>query len=164
MPASVVPACVANQPPHSWLRSHVQLLCESFERLVGRPLFPDLLLDADERVDAAHRAAAVLLSHGTEADPLFNYANQRALDLFELNWEQLCALPSRLSAEPGLQSGREALLRQVAERGFIADYSGVRVSRTGRRFRIERAVVWNLIDNDGVYRGQAATFSEWHAL
>ena len=29
------------------------------------------------------------------------------------------------------------------------------------RFRIERATVWNVVDAGGVYRGQAATFSEW---
>jgi hypothetical protein len=47
---------------------------------------------------------------------------------------------------------------------FIDDYSGVRVSSTGRRFLIERATVWNLVDARGAYRGQAAAFSDWTPL
>jgi hypothetical protein len=71
------------------------------------------------------------------------------------------ALPSRLSAEPLHRDERQRLLGEVARRGFIEDYHGVRISRTGRRFRIERAVVWNLADEAGAVRGQAATFDRW---
>lgn len=39
------------------------------------------------------------MSHGLEVDPVFNYANQCALDLFEMTWEDFIKLPSRLSAE-----------------------------------------------------------------
>jgi hypothetical protein len=46
----------------------------------------------------------------------------------------------------------------VGRDGFIDDYAGTRISATGRRFRIERAVVWNLIDAAGVRHGQAAMF------
>jgi hypothetical protein len=34
-------------------------------------------------------------------------------------------------------------------RGFIDDYAGVRIARTGRRFLIQRATVWNLTDDQG---------------
>ncbi|MEA3642760.1 MAG: MEKHLA domain-containing protein [Lamprobacter sp.] len=47
----------------------------------------------------------------------------------------------------------------VAERGFIDDYRGVRVSASGRRFMIEQASVWNLTDAQGRPAGQAATFA-----
>jgi hypothetical protein len=53
------------------------------------------------------------------------------------------------------------LLERVTRDGFIADYSGIRIAASGRRFRIERAVVWNLIDADGTRHGQAATFDCW---
>ena len=43
---------------------------------------------------------------------------------------------------------RARLLETVARRGFIDDYSGVRISKTGRRFRIIRATVWNLLAED----------------
>ena len=45
--------------------------------------------------------------------------------------------------------------------GFIDDYTGVRISASGRRFRIDKAVVWNLVDQEGLYRGQAACFDAW---
>lgn len=41
------------------------------------------------------------------------------------------------------------------------DYAGVRIARTGQRFLIQRATVWNLTDDQGRLGGQAATFREW---
>jgi len=102
-----------------------------------------------------------LLSHNTDQDPLFNYANRTALDLFEFSWDELIGLPSRLSAEPVNQQERERLLARVTTQGFIDDYAGVRISKTGKRFRIQGAIVWNVIDEQGSYRGQAAWFKDW---
>ena len=140
--------------------AHVRLLCESFERLTGQPL----LGVSAERALAAFNAPFVLVSHNTAADPIFNYANRQALELFELTWAQMAALPSRKSAEPVERAERERLMHRVRNDGFIDDYAGIRVTSTGRRFRIEQAVVWNLIDDDGKLQGQAATFANWTFL
>ena len=51
-----------------------------------------------------------------------------------------------------------SLMESVARQGFVDDYSGVRISGGGRRFMITDATVWNLVDEAGVYHGQAATF------
>ena len=59
---------------------------------------------------------------------------------------------------------RAVLLRRVASHGFVEDYRGVRISRTGRRFLVEQATVWNVLDGHGNRRGQAATFSRWTPL
>ena len=56
------------------------------------------------------------------------------------------------------------LLAAVTACGFIDDYSGVRISKTGRRFKIARATVWNLLTEDGRPGGQAAMFNEWEFL
>jgi hypothetical protein len=56
------------------------------------------------------------------------------------------------------------LLSEVSSRGYINDYRGVRVAKNGRRFLIERATVWNLLDESGAPYGQAATFNEWRYL
>jgi hypothetical protein len=40
----------------------------------------------------------------------------------------------------------------------------VRVSKSGRRFIIEKATVWNLLDEVGAPCGQAATFGNWRFL
>lgn len=106
----------------------------------------------------------MIVSHGAEADPRFNFGNRQALSLWEMGIEDFVGLPSRYSAEPEHRDERARLLREVAERGFFADYQGVRASKTGRRFRIERALVFNLSDASGVHRGQAATFRDWTYL
>jgi len=53
---------------------------------------------------------------------------------------------------------------RVRDNGFIDDYSGIRISLNGRRFRINQATVWNVLDEAGAYAGQAATFSSWEFL
>lgn len=105
-----------------------------------------------------------MLSHNTALDPLFNYANAKGLELFEFDWQELTNLPSRLSAEPVNQAKRDEVLAQVAAQGFIANYEGIRISKTGKRFLIRNTIVWNLTDEQGIYRGQAACFSHWDFL
>ena len=116
------------------------------------------------RAEAVFDADFAVLSSGLEADPLFNYANRTALGLFELDWPRLLATPARESAEAENQAKREQLMQHVRDRGFIEDYTGVRVAAGGRRFMIEGATVWNVVDDDGRYYGQAATFSRWRDL
>ena len=95
---------------------------------------------------------------------MFCYGYRMALALFELDFAAFTTLPSRFSAEPLAREERAALLERVSRFGFIDDYAGVRISSTGKRFRIRRATVWNLVDADGTHRGQAATFSAWEAV
>lgn len=90
-----------------------------------------------------------------------NYANTTVLALWETSLPALLAMPSRLTAEPLAQEAREKLLAQVALRGFITGYAGVRISATGRRFKIENVTIWNLTDADGRFSGQAACFDRW---
>jgi len=102
-----------------------------------------------------------VVSHGIETDPILNYGNRMALDLWEMAWEQLVETPSRLTAEPINRAEREWMLEQARARGYIDTYRGVRISGTGRRFLVENALVWNVLDSRGQRIGQAATFSQW---
>ncbi|MDQ3267633.1 MAG: MEKHLA domain-containing protein, partial [Pseudomonadota bacterium] len=97
-------------------------------------------------------------------DPIFNYGNQRALDIFEMSWEEFTVLPSRLSAEKINQKERVKLLDAVSSHGYINNYSGTRISKFGRRFIIRDATVWNLITPDGQFYGQAALIRNWEYL
>lgn len=106
----------------------------------------------------------MIVAHGTEADPVFFYGNRLALDLFEMRFDDFIRLPSRFSAEPLAREARARLLARVGRDGFIDDYAGVRIASSGRRFRIEQAVVWNLLDEAGIIHGQAATFAHWVPL
>ena len=144
---------------------HAGLLGFSFSRLLDRELLPGFSgLSGIEFAQRLFESPAVVVSHGTQDDPIFNYANQAALSLFEMDWEQFTQLPSRKSAEPLNREERARLLDAVTSKGFIDDYSGVRISSTGRRFQIPKAIVWNVVDRAGELVGQAATFSDWEYL
>jgi hypothetical protein len=147
-------------PANDWHLRHVERLLGSFERLTGGPLSHAASCGPRE----IFHAPFVLVSHGTEPEPLFNYGNRAALALFELDWDAYVRTPSRESAEPAERGERERLMQRVREFGFIDDYSGVRIASTGRRFVIERATVWNVFDEAGRLHGQAATFSDWRPV
>lgn len=136
------------------------LIAESFRRLTGG----DLVDPVADLAAGLWTAPRVILAHGTQADPIFFYGNRMALELFELSARALTGMPSRLSAEAPVREERARLLERVSADGYIADYSGVRISATGRRFRIAQAVVWNLIDGAGTVHGQAASFDRWERL
>ena len=114
--------------------------------------------DAAALRDAVWNAPRAIVAHGTEADPIFFYGNRLALQLFEMSFDQFARLPSRLSAEPLARTARARLLEQVSQRGYVDDYSGMRVASSGRRFMITGGTVWNLVDETGIRHGQAATF------
>lgn len=142
---------------------HVALLRDSYRQLTGRDLI-DPGLSPVEAAEALFGAPLALLSHSAAPDPLMTYSNGTGLALFELDWPGLVVMPSRLTAEAPNREERTRLLERVSRDGYIDDYSGVRVSSTGRRFRIHRATVWNVLDAAGERVGQAATFSEWTFL
>jgi hypothetical protein len=148
---------------NAFLAAHVRLLRESLRRLTGLELC-DPSLDDGGAARAVWFAPFVVVSHGTADDPIFNYGNRAALGLFEMGWDAFTSLPSRRSAEAPNRAERARLLAEVTRSGFIRNYSGVRIAKSGRRFRIENATVWNLADDGGTPRGQAAMFAEWSAL
>lgn len=149
-------------PENQYFIQHAQLLTKSFHRLLGYPLVNSNLYETTLGQEL-FQARFALLSHTHAKDPIFNYGNQTALELFEFSWEELITLPSRLSAEPINQTERAKLLEQVTHHGYINNYQGIRISKTGKRFLIRNAIVWNLVD-DGEYKGQAACFSDWEFI
>lgn len=139
------------------------LVTRSYRHWIGRDLLPGLT-GADVLARELFTAPFVLAGHGTEIDPILNYGNQAALTLWEMSWDQFTGTPSRLTAEPVAREERARLLGEVTRNGYIANYSGIRISRSGRRFRIVQATVWNLRDDAGRPAGQAAMFDRWEFL
>ncbi|GBQ40809.1 MEKHLA domain-containing protein [Acidocella aminolytica 101 = DSM 11237] len=141
------------------------LLASSYARLVGAPLIADATQNHDDAVPQAQwlyqDAPFCVLAHNTAADPVFIYANRSAQRCFEYDWDEITLLPSRLSAQAPERSERQRLLDAVTCTGFIDNYRGLRIAKSGRRFWIEKAVVWQLIDEMGAIHGQAALFHQW---
>lgn len=137
-----------------------QFLLNSYRRWIGNELI-ERAGDVTAQAQRLFDASCVVVSHGTEPDPILNYGNQVALDLWEVSWEQLTATPSRLTAEPDNRAERERMLAQARINGYYDGYNGVRISATGRRFMVEQAVIWTVVDMVGSPLGQAATFSRW---
>jgi hypothetical protein len=147
---------------HGWIE-HTQLLLDSFQHWLGRDLVERT---GDWEADAAtlFSAPCVVVSHGTQSDPILNYGNRAALDLWELDIPTLLVTPSRETAESVHRDERAALLARTARDGYVDDYQGIRITATGRRFRIDQAIVWNLMGAAGRRAGQAATFDQWMFL
>jgi hypothetical protein len=143
---------------------HARLIKQSYRQLLGRELIPEAGSD-EEFARLLFHAPFVILSHDTSADPIFNYGNLQALSIYELSWEELSRLPSRMSAEPVTQAERDARLAEVKQKGYIDHYQGIRIAQSsGKRFLIKNTVVWNLLDAEGRYHGQAACVREWEFL
>ena len=138
-------------------------MVDSFHHWTGGHLLgPDTICVSDPQLARRlYEAPFVVVSHGIETDPVLNYGNHAALERWELTWETFTQTPSRFTAEAPAREERARLLEEVTRHGFIANYAGIRISSTGKRFRISEAVVWNLVDFDGKPAGQAATFDRW---
>lgn len=159
-PSNIDAHAICNRP--GWIEQ-TQRILNSYRRLLGRELIERTASPAEDAL-ALFNAPFVVVSHGTQADPILNYANRTALHLWEMDVETITQTPSRMTAEPMHRDERARLLARTARDGFVDDYQGVRISSTGRRFRIEQAIVWNLDDSEGNAAGQAATFSRWTPL
>lgn len=139
---------------------HTQYLLNSFKKLSGQELI-DRSGSLEEQAERLFYSSHVVVSHDTEKDPIFNYGNQAALDLWEFNWAEFTALPSRYSAEPITQAQRDLILNEVKRQGYIPNYRSVRISRSGKRFWVENAIIWTVTNDQDQFIGQAATFSKW---
>ena len=150
-------------PDNCYLSQHAELLISSYHRFTGKDLV-NQKPSSENIYRALFEAPYGVVSHNTEDDPIFNYGNQTALRVFDMDWLAFTNLASRKSAEPVNRVERERLLARVKKNGFIDDYRGVRISSTGKRFRIEEATVWNIVDRRGLYCGQAAVFYRWSEM
>jgi hypothetical protein len=148
---------------HDFYKHHGELLYNTYNNITGKHL-AETKIAGDSRIVDLYNAPFAIVSHGTEADPVFNFGNKVALELFALAWSEFIALPSRRSAEPMERGERKNLLDEVSQNGFINDYSGIRIASTGKRFLISQALVWNLMNDQGRYCGQAAMFKSWKYL
>jgi MEKHLA domain len=148
---------------HPWQQEaiiiHSQRILHSYQHWTGESLF-DLSAAPEEIAQNLFEAPFIVISHGTEPDPIFNYGNARALELWELSWEDFTRMLSRQSAEEIVQEDRQKSLEEAATKG-LKRFSGMRISSTGKRFYIENITLWNVLDENQQQCGQAAFYSQW---
>lgn len=140
-----------------------QYLLDSYRHWIGRELL-GRSGSIEDQARVLFEAPFVVVSHGADPDPILNYGNHIALELWDMTWEQFTQTPSRHTAEPLNQEERAAMLKIADRQGYFEGYRGVRISSSGRRFLVEDATVWNVLDPSGQRFGQAATFSRWSFL
>ena len=136
-------------------------ICGSYNEKTNYKLLDGTLM-VQEAAEALWNAPFVCASH--DASDVFNYGNKAALSLWGLSWDEFVGLPSTKSADEAddaIQSERRALLDKAAATGIIEDYSGIRQTSEGRRFKINGATVWTINDRDGNKKGQAVRFDSF---
>ncbi len=136
---------------------HTQRLFRSFQHWTGETLL-EVEGTPEEIAQALFEAPFMLVSHGTESDPIFNYGNHKALEMWAMTWEELTRMPSRQTAEPVEQAERNRLLAETTAKGFVDNFQVVRISKTGQRFRIEDGRIWNLLDEQHQFCGKRGYF------
>ena len=146
-----------------WLTPGKQQLAHcilsSFERAFGRPLLAGA--QSTHAPQELFGADTVVLAHDGGADPALIYANAAALHLWERPWAEMIGMPSRLTAEPQERADRARMLARALQQHASEGYTGVRISRSGRRFQIHNARLWTLWGPGDHPCGQAAAFSSW---
>ena len=136
------------------------VLVESFHRVTGDALAAvPAGLDPSSTARALWEAETVVLSHGTQDDPILNYANRAALRRWACRWDEFVGTPSRTTAAPADRAERATAFERLRELGWTDGYRGVRVDRHGHYFEIDDAVLWEIRDDDGRRLGDGATFS-----
>ncbi|MFT5206915.1 MAG: hypothetical protein ACI9CF_000656 [Candidatus Omnitrophota bacterium] len=139
------------------------LILDNYKKCFGHELIPTQKNALDLALQLS-KAPVPCMSSNNASNPLLNYANERALGLWELSWDELVHMPGNQTAEPGDRNARQQFLDKVREQGFVDDYAGIRISSSGRLFKIKNAKVWNLLGSNEEYLGQAATFKQWEYI
>ncbi|GBF81586.1 MEKHLA domain-containing protein [Aphanothece sacrum] len=145
-----------------------QLILSSFEYWLGHSLFqekglPEIKASPEDIAKQLFEVPVIVASDGTENDPILNYGNQKALETWELSWEEFTKIPSRKTAELVEQEERDRLLAETTAKGFCY-FSGIRITSTGKRFKINNGIVWNVIDEQQNYKGKAVVYSDFYFL
>eukprot|EP00882_Tetradesmus_deserticola_P009361 GHRQ01009880.1.p1 GENE.GHRQ01009880.1~~GHRQ01009880.1.p1 ORF type:complete len:360 (+),score=147.76 GHRQ01009880.1:56-1081(+) len=140
----------------------LMMICQSYKKQYNEFLME---VSFDTLAEAMYIAPFACLAHnkfeeGVE-DPVFTYANKASLELFERTWDQMIGMPSRNSAEAAAQEDRTQVLEAAATGGSVQDYSGWRISKSGKRFRVKDLKLFNVTELDGTLWGQAAVFNQY---
>ncbi len=148
---------------NNWRNDIAEIAIASYEHFTG-----ESVVDCENKFsspsETLFRLKHPLLVHDTQSDPIFCYGNLLALEIFEYNWEELLKLPSRLSAEVTQREDRSKMMEEIQKTGYMKGYSGTRITKTGKRIKIEDTTIWNLLGPNSQFSGQAALIKTFEYL
>lgn len=150
--------------------THIKYLHRSVLDLTGRGIFERMNVDLNEESSDAdiyksicRNDRYVLISHGDQKDPVYNFGNSACLQAFGRSWDNLTSMPSRLCVVSKSQDEalRIELMYNVTNYGYVdGAYRGYRVRGDRSLIKLTECCVWNCYDNDEQYIGQAALFDQ----
>jgi MEKHLA domain len=143
---------------NNYHQEHVSMMLANLKRWTSYDLIEEYGFSVDRLGEEVFNANFYLLSHNNATDPILNYGNSRVLELWEVSWEELTNMYSRDTAKPVDRSARSSVMDRVKQYNYISGYDGIRVSKTGKEFKILDVTIWNLFLNNGDAYGQAAWF------
>jgi hypothetical protein len=164
MTALVGPALAIPSLENEFQDAFMARVVDSFLRVTGMSLTAQTGIDSSSLGRGIYFGDFALLCHRGDDGAVLNYANAFAQHLWDADWDTLVSMPSVATAPPEAVASRAKLMDKVARDNFVADYGGVRVSRTGRLFRIKNATVWRLLDETGGAFGVGAYFRDYEFL
>lgn len=149
--------------------THVKYLDASLTKLTGKGIYERMNIDrtsvgsTNEEIYNAicENERYVLISHGTQESPIYNFGNVACLNAFARGWHDHCKMPSRecVISKSQDEALRIELMQNVTDFGFVdGDYRGYRVRGDGKFIRLYECCVWNCYDENDIYIGQAALF------
>jgi hypothetical protein len=145
-------------PQNNYHQEHISMMLKNLKRWTSYDLIQEYGFSADRLGEEVFNADFYILSHNNAADPVFNYGNKSVLNLWEISWEELTIMYSRNAAKPVDRAERSSMLDRASKYNHISGYDGIRVSKTGREFKILDVTIWNLFLDNGDPYGQAAWF------
>ncbi len=102
-----------------------------------------------------------VIAHDSSQDPLLNYINATALQIWHRRWKEMIDMPSKLTAPIEEQKHRAIALSQAQNKSSVEGYRGVRINSRQQKFQINNARIWTIWNDEGTACGQAATFTSW---
>ena len=128
------------------ITKHLMLIDQSLHSLTKKGLYERMGIPRTNTdiLDIHRDKRYVVISHGTELDPIYNYGNAACLEAFLRSWDELCQIPSadsvvRRSVDENL---RIELMSKVTRDGYVEGATGIRrTGDAGRYLRLVDAVV-----------------------
>ena len=152
------PTCSPPTASNNYYCDHLEIVLENLTRWTGYDLIADYGFARETLGQQIFAANFYLLSQNHADDPILNYGNDRVLQLWEVSWDELTNMRSQDTAKPVDRSTRLAMMERVKSQNYLSGYSGIRISKTGKEFKILDVTIWNVFARNGEPYGQAAWF------